>query len=352
MKKFMNYCTVAAIAMAFTLGMSGCSSDDNAPEQAPAYDLKLVSEEDAALDVDPDALTEQIIKIETSAKKEDLSIQKVNEQSWCTATVKSETEIAVTAGANTATADREAKFKLVAGSSSVEFSITQAGANPQDVTLTIESDDLTDTGYGFSLMDTENKQNTISVKVTTNASRWTAVASDWSEEGVPSWVHITKARGKSGETMTFYLEANMDMTRSATITIYAGDQKQDIMINQMAMSGATSFKLFTDSDKKAEFANKTALNFKATFDKDDTTEHIKTFYVTTDGGYVPLVCQAGTDNEVDDKDAWITAGGNLESLRISATTNTTGAERKLDVVIVDSDNWDELFRIPVTQAAK
>ena len=26
--------------------------------------------------------------------------------------------------------------------------------------------------------------------------------------------------------------------------------------------------------------------------------------------------------------------------------------RKLDVVIVDSDNWSELFRIPVVQAAK
>lgn len=350
MKKFMNYCMMAAFALAFTLGMNGCSSDDD-PEQVPAYELELVSEQDAALDVDPDALTEQIIKIKTTAKKEDLSIQKENDQSWCTAIVKSETEIAVTAGANTAAADREAKFKLVAGSSSIEFSITQAGVNPKDVTLSIESSDLTDTGYGFMLMDTQNKQNTISVKVTTNASRWHAVATDFSEEGIPAWVHITKARGKSGENMTFYLEANMDMTRNATITIYAGDQEQEIMINQMAMSGATSFKLFTDEKKTQAFENKTALSFKATFDKDDTTEHIKTFYVSTDGGYVTVVCKAGTDTEVDEKDAWLTAGGNLESLRISATSNTTGAERKLDIVIVDSDNWDELFRIPVTQAA-
>lgn len=62
-----------------------------------------------------------------------------------------------------------------------------------------------------------------------------------------------------------------------------------------------------------------------------------TFYVTTDGGYVTLVCKSGTEDEVDAKDAWLTAGGNLESLRISATSNTTGAERKLDVVIVDSE---------------
>lgn len=352
MRKFTNYFAMAALALTFTLGMSGCSSSNDDPEPAPAYELKLMNEKDAALDVDPDALTEQIIKIETTASKSDLLIQKVNDQTWCTATVKSETEIAVTAGANTASADREAKFKLVAGASSVEFSITQAGVNPKDVTLSIESSDLTDTGYGFMLMDTENKQNTITVKVNTNASRWTAEATDYSEEGIPSWVHITNARGKNGENMTFYLEANMDMTRNATITIHAGDETVDIMINQMAMSGATSFKLFTDEKKANAFANKTALNFKAAFDKDDTTEHIKTFYVTTDGGYVTLVCKSGTEDEVDAKDAWLTAGGNLESLRISATSNTTGAERKLDVVIEDSDNWNELFRIPVTQAAK
>lgn len=61
------------------------------------------------------------------------------------------------------------------------------------------------------------------------------------------------------------------MTRSATITIHAGDETVDIMINQMAMSGATSFKLFTDDtdEKKANaFANKTTLNFKSTFDTD------------------------------------------------------------------------------------
>ena len=118
------------------------------------------------------------------------------------------------------------------------------------------------------------------------------------------------------------------------------------------MNGATMFKLFSDENKTKAFANKTTLNFAATFDKDDTTEHIKTFYVTTDGGYVTLVCKAGTDTEVEGDAAWLTAGGNLDALRISATSNTTGAERKLDVVIVDSDNWSELFRIPVVQAAK
>ena len=349
MKKFMNYWAMAVLALTVAIGTSGCSSDNNAPEPAPAYDLKLVSEADAALDVDPDALSEQIIKIETTAPKEDISIQKVTDQIWCTATVKSETEISVTAGANTASADREAKFKLVAGSSSLEFSITQAGVDPKDVTLTIESEQLTEYSGMYSYMG-QNDKAVVSVKVNTNASRWHASYNSMmgDEEGVV----ITKARGKNGETMTFYLEPSMSEMTAGTLTIYAGDQSVDITINQMTMGGATYFKLFTDEKKTEAFANKTALNFKAAFDKDDTTEHIKTLFVDTDGGYVTRVCKTGTDTEVEGDAAWLTAGGNLESLRISATSNTTGSERSLDIVIVDSDDWAELFRIPVTQAAK
>lgn len=196
----------------------------------------------------------------------------------------------------------------------------------------------------------QNDKAVVKVKVTTNASRWHATAT--AMMGNDADFVITKARGKSGEEMEFYLQPSMSEMLAGTITITAGDQSVDITVNQMTMNGATMFKLFTDENKTKAFANKTTLNFAATFDKDDVTEHIKTFYVTTDGGYVTLVCKAGTDTEVEGDAAWLTAGGNLDALRISATSNTTGAERKLDVVIVDSDNWSELFRIPVVQAAK
>ena len=103
MKKFMNYLRVAVVALTISMAMSGCSSSDE-PAPAPSYNVSLVNESDAALDVDPAALSEQIIKIQTDAPLTDLSIQKVTEQSWCIATVKSTSEIAVTAGANTSTA--------------------------------------------------------------------------------------------------------------------------------------------------------------------------------------------------------------------------------------------------------
>ncbi|OYP70211.1 hypothetical protein CIK94_05110 [Prevotella sp. P4-51] len=348
MKKFMNYLRVAVVALTISMAMSGCSSSDD-PAPAPTYNVSLVNESDAALDVDPAALSEQIIKIQTDAPLTDLSIQKVTEQSWCIATVKSTSEIAVTAGANTSTADRVAKFKLLAGSSVLEFSVTQAGANPQNVTLSIESEQLQEYSGMYSYMG-QNDKAVVKVKVTTNASRWHATAT--AMMGNDADFVITKARGKSGEEMEFYLQPSMSEMLAGTITITAGDQSVDITVNQMTMNGATMFKLFSDENKTKAFANKTTLNFAATFDKDDTTEHIKTFYVTTDGGYVTLVCKAGTDTEVEGDAAWLTAGGNLDALRISATSNTTGAERKLDVVIVDSDNWSELFRIPVVQAAK
>ncbi len=344
MKKITNYVAMAAIALTLSVGNTACSSDDPQPE---AFELKLVDEADAALDVDPTALSEQVIKIETTAKKEDMQIQKVNDQTWCTATIKSETEIAVTAGANTATADREAKFKLVAGASSVEFSVTQAGVNPANVTLSIESDQLMES-YGYYSYMGQNDKTVVKVKVTTNASRWTASATTYM--GKETDVVFTKARGKNGEYMTFYLEPSVSEMLTGTITITAGDQSTDITINQQTMSEASFFKLFTDEKKTQSFANKTSLTFNATFDKDDTTDHIKTLYVTTDGGYVPIICKSGTENEADD--SWLSVGGNLETLRISATSNTTGAERQLDIVIVNNESYEELFRIPVTQAAK
>lgn len=351
MKKFMNYLGVAALVLAISLAMSGCSSDNGNGDNPPptAYELKLVNESDAALDVDPAELSEQIIKIETNAPMQDMSIKKITEQSWCIATLKNTSEIAIKAGANTTTADRVAKFKLLAGASTLDFTITQAGADPQNVTLAIESKQLQEYSGMYSYMGNNDKA-VVKVKVTTNASRWHATAT--AMMGDDADFVITKARGKSGEEMEFYLEPSLTKMLAGTITITAGDQSIDITVNQMAMNGATMFKLFTDEEKTKAFANKTTLNFAATFDKNDATEHIKTFYVTTDGGYVTLVCKAGTDTEVEGNAAWLTAGGNLDALRISAVTNTTGAERKLDVVIVDSDNWDELFRIPVVQAAK
>lgn len=62
--------------------------------------------------------------------------------------------------------------------------------------------------------------------------------------------------------------------------------------------------------------------------------------------------ESGSEDEVDDENSWLGAGGDLNELRINVkTNNTTGAERKLDVVIMDS-NWDaELFRIPIVQKA-
>ena len=174
MKKFMNYLRVAVVALTISMAMSGCSSSDD-PAPAPTYNVSLVNESDAALDVDPAALSEQIIKIQTDAPLTDLSIQKVTEQSWCIATVKSTSEIAVTAGANTSTADRVAKFKLLAGSSVLEFSVTQAGANPQNVTLSIESEQLQEYSGMYSYMG-QNDKAVVKVKVTTNASRWHATA--------------------------------------------------------------------------------------------------------------------------------------------------------------------------------
>ena len=355
MKKIMNYWMIAAMAVTLTMGVSSCSSEDDEEEIAPVtYELKIVNQADAKLDVDPEALSEQVIKIQTNAAQKDLSLEKVNEQSWCTASVKSTTEITVKAGANPNTTDREAKFKLVAGASSVTFSVTQAGKNSTGCTLSIESSDI-DEQYGMYMYMGDNSGKTISLKINTTASRWKAVTADMMGEGDGSdWIQIKNPRGKNGETMEFSLAPNVaGDVQSGTITISAGDAEEIVInINQMGMAPATSYKLFTDDKKTQAFANGTALSLEATY-ATESKERIKTLYVETDGGYIALICETGTDNEVEDEDSWLGAGGDLDHLLINVKEdNTTGAERTLDVVILDSD-WDaELFRIPVTQKAK
>ena len=163
MKRLMNYWILAV--MAISIGVSSCSSDDEEEgEQLPVYELSIVNEADAKLDVDPEALTEQIIKIQTNAEQKDLYLEKENEQAWCTASVKSVTEIAVRAGANPNVADREAKFKLVAGASSVLFSVVQAGKNSEGCTLSIDSRDIEEL-YGSYMYTGDNSGQTLSVKI-------------------------------------------------------------------------------------------------------------------------------------------------------------------------------------------
>ena len=352
MKRLMNYWILAV--MAISIGVSSCSSDDEEEgEQLPVYELSIVNEADAKLDVDPEALTEQIIKIQTNAEQKDLYLEKENEQAWCTASVKSVTEIAVRAGANPNVADREAKFKLVAGASSVLFSVVQAGKNSEGCTLSIDSRDIEEL-YGSYMYTGDNSGQTLSVKINTTASRWKAVTADMMGEGDGSdWILIKNSRGKSGETMECALAPNVaGDIQSGSITISAGDAEEiTIYINQMGMDAATSYKLFTDDKKTQEFKNGTALSFDATYSA-EAKERIKTLYVETNGGYVALICESGSEDEVDDENSWLGAGGDLNELRINVkTNNTTGAERKLDVVIMDS-NWDaELFRIPIVQKA-
>lgn len=354
MKRLMNYWMIAAIAVALSMGMSSCSSDDDeGDKELPTYELKIVNQADTKLDVDPEALSEQVIKIQTNAAQKDLNLEKVNEQSWCTASVKSTTEITVKAGANPNATDREAKFKLVAGATSVTFTVTQAGMNSTGRTLSIESNDIVEQYGTYSYMG-DNTGKVVSVKINTTASRWKVITNNAMGEGDGSdWILIKNPRGKDGETMEFSLAPNVaGDVQSGSIVISAGDAEEiTIYINQMGMDAATTYKLFTDDKKTQSFAKGTTLSFEASY-ATDAKERIKTLYVQTDGGYIALICESGTEDEVDDADSWLAAGGDLDKLLINVKkNNTTGAERSLDVVIIDSD-WDaELFRIPVTQKA-
>lgn len=350
MKKVWNYGMIAALAVSLSVGTISCSSDDDGGTEPPVYELEVVGlGEGNILEVDPADVETKIINLKTNASKEEISIEKVTNQSWCTASLKGTTEIAITSGANTANTDRQAKFKLVAGASSIEFSVIQIGVELAGRTLTIDPShityDPTNEYMLYSYMGEPNSDKVISIKVTTNANRWKVSSQDFMGDPV-DWIVLKRTSGKTGASVEFSLAANTTgEMRNAYLIISAGDAAPiSIVIMQSAMDAATSYKLYRDVKKETVFAKGTTLTVNA-----DNEGYVETLYVETDGGYVALVCEAGTDNEVD---SWLDAGGNLEKLLIHVKEkNATGEERKLDVVIWDSGWEQELFRIPVVQKA-
>lgn len=343
MKTNMRFIAVALLAIASSFAMSSCSDDDDKKDAAD-YTLQFASENDANIEVDAVTLSDTAVHIVTNAPAEALKLEKVNAQTWCSATIKSADRITITSGTNPENTDREAKYKLTAGSASLEFTIVQVGKNPENCTLSIESNALGNDPYvGYTYTDM-NQGAVLSVKINTTAQRWKAETSTMASDD--EWIVLKKTSGKTGTNLeATFLPNATGMMRNGTIKISGGDAESiTIVVMQTSLGDATSYKLYSDVAKTKEIANGTALSFNAS----DIRVNGVTYYVKTDGGFFIMYCTPGTENETAAD--WLDATGNTEVLRIQPkNANTTNQSRSVDVVIYSNDWETELFRIPVTQ---
>lgn len=331
----------ALVALTF----AGCSDDDGDDDQPVVTKLALTDPAQAALTFVATSPEAQVITLDTDASTvtvEQVLAEGEEKAEWCVVTVQSATQIKVAPASNLTTAVRTAKYRISAGTvTPVEFTVTQDFPEPEDATLSIDLEDSYGT-YSFTASATGGEVTVTTV--TTNAHLWAAELDPGF--GDEPYCSLKTASGESGDALiiTFLPNTQGMMQSGASVTVSAGNAESiTIYLNQSAPM-ATSATVY-DADWENELTSPYTVNFaKDKFGAANKQE----FGIDANGECSVKVVAAETTTEVSD--AWVESYyGSGTWMIYPSSENTTGAERKLDVILVGENN-KELFRMKVTQA--
>jgi hypothetical protein len=346
----LKFLAIALLAVTFSFTLNSCSDDDDDKKgEEVNYTLSLASEDDALLELPTDQLVDTVVHITTNAPAELIKVEAVeNNGSWCTAKVLNNTTISVKAGIHTESNDRTATFKItVPGAEPVEFTITQLGTDTQN-TITLSGVPMVNDIYSYTAPYKDGAPFSFIIK--TNAARWNIEIedyNDWDDSYIP-WYSINKTSGRSGETVEIqFTQANeTGMMRNIMLNISAGTAEPVSISIMQNPKPATEITVW-DADLETTIANNTLLSFNAS---DISTSRVE-YGIEANGSIDVAICTAGTSNPITEEESWLNASyGIYGNVVISPkSANTTGADRKLDVVLKGGDK--ELFRIPVVQKA-
>lgn len=334
----------ALAALAFT----GCSDDGDDDKQPSVTRLELADPSQAALSFEATNPKPQTIALTTDATADAIKVAQVLAQGeskadWCVVTVKSATQITVAPASNNDNTARSAKFAVTAGTlPAVEFTVTQDYPEPADATLSI---DLQDEWGSYSFAAPAAGGDVTVTTVTTNMHGWTAEFDPGFDEENP-YCSLKTASGASGDVLIVNFKPNtLPMMQSgASVTISAGNAEPiTIYLNQNPPLATTA----TVYD--AEWTNVLTSPHAVSFAKDEAgAANKQEFGVEADGGCEVKIVAEGTSTEVTD--SWIESYYGTGSWFIhTVSANTTGSDRKLDVILV-GEGGRELFRMKVTQA--
>ncbi|MBS6267768.1 MAG: hypothetical protein KH586_02305 [Tannerella sp.] len=346
----LKFLAIALLAVTFSFTLNSCSDDDDDKKgEEVNYTLSLASEDDALLELPTDQLVDTVVHITTNAPAELIKVEAVeNNGSWCTAKVLNNTTISVKAGIHTESNDRTATFKItVPGAEPVEFTITQLGTDTQN-TITLSGVPMVNDIYSYTTPYKDGAPFSFIIK--TNAARWNIEIEDynnWDDSYIP-WYSINKTSGRSGETVEIqFTQANeAGMMRNIMLNISAGTAEPVSISIMQNPKPATEITVW-DANWETTIANNTLLSFNAS---DISTSRVE-YGIDANGSIDVAICTAGTSNPITEEESWLNASyGIYGNVVISPkSANTTGADRKLDVVLKGGDV--ELFRIPVVQKA-
>lgn len=346
----LKFLAIALLAVTFSFTLNSCSDDDDDKKgEEVNYTLSLASEDDALLELPTDQLVDTVVHITTNAPAELIKVEAVeNNGSWCTAKVLNNTTISVKAGIHTESNDRTATFKItVPGAEPVEFTITQLGTDTQN-TITLSGVPMVNDIYSYTTPYKDGAPFSFIIK--TNAARWNIEIedyNDWDDSYIP-WYSINKTSGRSGETVEIqFTQANeAGMMRNIMLNISAGTAEPVSISIMQNPKPATEITVW-DANWETTIANNTLLSFNAS---DISTSRVE-YGIEANGSIDVAICTAGTSNPITEEESWLNASyGIYGNVVISPkSANTTGTDRKLDVVLKGGDV--ELFRIPVVQKA-
>ena len=336
---------IPAFALA-ALTFAGCSDDDGGDDQPVVTKLALADPAQAALTFVATSPEAQVIALDTDASAvtvEQVLAEGESKAEWCVVTVQSATQIKVAPGNNLTEAARTAKYRISAGTDTpVEFTVTQDFPEPEDATLSIGLDEGE---YGiYSFMAPATGGEVTVTTVTTNAHLWTAELDPG--YGDEPYCSLKTASGASGDALivTFLPNAQSWPQSGASVTVSAGNAEPITIYLSQNPPMATSVTVYD-----ADWANVLTSPYAVGFAKDKFgATNKQEFGVDANGECSVKVVAAGTATEATD--AWVESYYGTGSWVIYVTSaNTTGADRKLDVILV-GENDKELFRMKVTQA--
>lgn len=334
---------IPAFALA-ALIFAGCSDDDGDDGQPVVTKLALTDPAQAALTFVATSPEAQVIALDTDASAvtvEQVLAEGESKAEWCVVTIQSATRIKVAPGNNLTGAVRTAKYRISAGTvTPVEFTVTQDFPEPEDATLSIDLEG--DYGYSFTAPATGGEVTVTTV--TTNAHLWTAELDPGF--GDEPYCSLKTASGESGDALiiTFLPNTQGMMQSGASVTVSAGNAEPITIYLSQSAPMATSATVY-DADWENVLTSPYAVNFaKDKFGSANKQE----FGIEANGECSVKVVTEGTTTEASD--AWVESYyGTGAWVIYPSSENTTGAERKLDVILV-GQNDVELFRMKVTQA--
>ncbi len=336
----------ALVALTF----AGCSDDGD--DQPVVTKLALADPAQAALTFVATSPEAQVIALDTDASAvtvEQVLAEGEEKAEWCVVTVQSATQIKVAPASNLTTEERTAKYRISAGTvTPVEFTVTQDFPEPVDATLSVDLE----AEYGFySFMAPAAGGDVTVTTVTTNAHLWTAEFCDFmgdpitDEEELPTYCTLKTSSGANGDALIVNFLPNMQslMQSGASVKISAGNAEPIVIGLNQDVPLTTSLTVY-DLDSEEVLATNLAVNFA----KDATQAAKQEFGTESEGSFLVKVVTEGTSEVV--AEPWLYAERDyMGNVVIYPETANTGAERKLDVILVGENN-KELFRMKVTQA--